>query len=142
MKLDLNQAELRIIADEEGPPMLDVYGKDADIHSYIASQLKNMTYDEFIQIKEKDPNLFIEYRQIGKTLNFGLLYGLTQKGVIKLLENNKLFYSYKDSCSIGLGIKLIDISIYIKKNILIFMNTKKKEIFMKPLKKSTKSKNI
>ena len=38
--------------------MLNIYSKNADIHGYTPSQLKNMIYEEFLLIKEKDPNLF------------------------------------------------------------------------------------
>lgn len=111
--------------------MLDIYDKNGAIHPYTASQLKGLTYDEFIQIKEKDLNQFRVYRQIGKTLNFGLLYGLTQKGVIKLLENNNLFYSYKDSCNFHRNWHQTykQIQIYQKKYINLYEQESKGNIF-------------
>lgn len=69
--------------------MLDIYSKNGDIHGYTPSQLKNMTYEEFLLIKEKDPSLFKANRQdveLWFVLWFCFTKAVTKKGVIKLIE--------------------------------------------------------
>lgn len=76
---DYSNIELRVMAvlslDEE---MLKAYWKNRDLHRLTASKIFNITYEEV------DDKL---QRPIGKTINFGLIYGMTEVGLSKKLAN-------------------------------------------------------
>lgn len=90
---DFSQGEARITASvAEEPNLIDTFQQGKDIHCVTGAQLAGYEYDEFMLLKAlKDKEglsskekelleLFIKYRQIAKSANFGLLYGMQSEG--------------------------------------------------------------
>jgi len=81
---DMSQAELRILAAySQDPVFLEAFEKGMDLHTRTAADLFGLTYDEVIsdkKLKDDDPNKR-NYRGRVKSLNFGLIYGLTKVGL-------------------------------------------------------------
>lgn len=110
--MDLNQAELRIeTAISKDPEMSKVYKQDLDIHAYTGAQLYNKSYESFLELKKSNLETYKHYREIGKTLNFGLLYGLGMNDqIIRRKRYFLQFYRLKRS----LQMPRSDIKIYQK----------------------------
>jgi DNA polymerase I-like protein with 3'-5' exonuclease and polymerase domains len=76
---DYSMMELRVAAhyanDQE---MMRAFREGLDLHSLTAANQIGMAYEEFAANYETDPALK-QARQIGKTSNFGLLYGMGPK---------------------------------------------------------------
>jgi DNA polymerase-1 len=69
---DLSQAELRAIAGEaQEIALLEAFANGEDVHRVTASLMLGIPIDEITD----------EQRQIGKMLNFALLYGMSAKGL-------------------------------------------------------------
>jgi len=69
---DYSQIELRILAEfSQDPAFLDAYRNGQDLHSRTASEMFNVPIDQV----NKDQ------RGIAKTINFGLCYGMSAKGL-------------------------------------------------------------
>jgi DNA polymerase-1 len=69
---DYSQIELRILAEfSQDPAFLDAYRNGQDLHSRTASEMFNVPIDQI----NKDQ------RGIAKTINFGLCYGMSAKGL-------------------------------------------------------------
>jgi DNA polymerase-1 len=93
IKADYSQIELRIVAEylnEE--KMINAFKNNLDLHKYTASQIFKKDYED---INDKE-------RKIAKSINFGLIYGMTPKtlkeyiegfGVKITLEEAKNFYN-------------------------------------------------
>ena len=81
---DMSQAELRILGDFSGDPVfLEAFAKGLDLHTRTAADLFGLTYDEVIadkKLADGDANKK-NYRSNVKSLNFGLVYGLTKVGL-------------------------------------------------------------
>jgi len=80
--IDYSQQELRIAASTCNDRfMIQAYEEGKDLHSAMASSLMGVTYDEFMSIykDEKNPRYkeTKKIRDIAKTVNFGLIYGLS-----------------------------------------------------------------
>ena len=74
---DYNQIEMRILADlADVKELKKAFKNREDIHSLTASQVFN------VPIKEVDENL----RRKAKTINFGIIYGITQYGLAKQIS--------------------------------------------------------
>jgi len=74
---DYNQIEMRILADlADVKELKKAFINKDDIHSLTASQVFN------VSLKEVDENL----RRKAKTINFGIIYGLTQYGLAKQIS--------------------------------------------------------
>jgi DNA polymerase-1 len=74
---DYNQIEMRILADlADVKELKKAFINKGDIHSLTASQVFN------VSLKEVDENL----RRKAKTINFGIIYGLTQYGLAKQIS--------------------------------------------------------
>ncbi len=74
---DYNQIEMRILADMAGVKALKkAFTNKEDIHSLTASQVFN------VPINKVDKNL----RRKAKTINFGIIYGITQYGLAKQIS--------------------------------------------------------
>lgn len=74
ISLDYSQVELRILAMvSQDPVLLDSFAKDQDVHRRTASEIFEIDSDQVTK----------EQRNVAKTINFGLLYGM---GVQKLSE--------------------------------------------------------
>jgi DNA polymerase-1 len=69
---DYSQIELRILAHiTQEPFLLDAFGRDEDIHRATATVLFNVPSSE----------VTYEQRQLAKTINFAVLYGLSAQGL-------------------------------------------------------------
>ena len=75
VKADYSQFELRILAHfSQDPYLLNAYREGLDVHSVVACLLFDIPYDQF------DPSnnpVHALYRRLTKTINFGLIYGMT-----------------------------------------------------------------
>ena len=77
---DYSQIELRIAADiSKQRNMIDAFKNDMDMHSFVSSLAFNKDINDVSK----------EERQIGKHLNFSVLYGSGSKGIQKKLGMNK-----------------------------------------------------
>ncbi len=77
---DFSQIELRVLAYySRDPVLLDAYRTGKDIHAKTSAAVFQIPYE-----KVDDPK-----RQAGKTINFGIIYGMTEHG---LVENLKGFW--------------------------------------------------
>ncbi len=69
---DYSQVELRILAHvAHDPAMLEAFARGQDIHAATAARLFNVPLDQVTS----------EMRRRGKTLNFGIVYGITDYGI-------------------------------------------------------------
>lgn len=99
---DMSQAELRILGDYSGDPVfLDAFANDLDLHTRTAADLFGLTYEEVVADKKLDADDVNKknYRANVKSLNFGLVYGLTKVGLALRMgtsenEAQKLITSY------------------------------------------------
>ena len=72
LSLDYSQIELRIVAHlAKDKTMLEVFKKDEDIHSQTAMSIFGVTADKITKDMRRD----------AKTINFGVLYGLSSFGL-------------------------------------------------------------
>ena len=89
LSADYSQIELRVLAHfSNDTALVDAFLQGSDIHAETASRLFDVNLDKVTQ----------EQRQIGKRINFSILYGLTPYGLSK-----------------DLGIPFKDAKIYIDK---------------------------
>lgn len=84
--LDFSSAEVKILgAISRDPALLKAIADGLDFHSFSASEMMGIPYDEFIGIlNDKTHPLAKQYkqhRQNSKALTFGILYGSTAGGV-------------------------------------------------------------
>lgn len=90
VSIDYSQCELRILASLSGEPtLLDAFNNSSDPHAEVTAKLLG------IPVESVNP----ENRKIGKTLNFGIIYGmekylLARKLQIELTEAEKLLDNY------------------------------------------------
>jgi DNA polymerase-1 len=69
---DYSQVELRILAHiTRDAGLLDAFARDQDIHAATAAKLYNVPLDQVTP----------EQRRMGKTINFGIAYGISDYGV-------------------------------------------------------------
>lgn len=74
---DYSQVELRILANISGDEGLtDAFNKDIDIHTRTASELFNIPKESVTE----------EIRRIAKTVNFGVVYGISPFGLSEALN--------------------------------------------------------
>ena len=74
---DYSQIELRIMAEfSQDKAFLDAYRKGIDLHTKTASDVFQVPLDKVTK----------EQRTVAKTINFGLCYGMTQKGLSSRLN--------------------------------------------------------
>jgi len=74
---DYSQIELRILAEfSQDPAFVEAYHNNQDLHSRTASEMFNVPIDQV----NKDQ------RGIAKTINFGLCYGMSSKGLSERLN--------------------------------------------------------
>jgi DNA polymerase-1 len=77
MSADYSQIELRILAHlSEDEILIDSFKKDEDIHARTASELFDVGYNEVTE----------ELRRKAKTINFGIIYGMTEYGLMNRLS--------------------------------------------------------
>ena len=74
---DYSQIELRIMAEfSQDKAFLDAYRKGIDLHTRTASDVFQVPIDKVTK----------DQRNVAKTINFGLCYGMTQKGLSSRLN--------------------------------------------------------
>ena len=74
---DYSQVELRILAHiARDPGLLDAFARGEDIHAATAARLFKVPLDQVTS----------QMRQLGKTINFGIAYGITDYGVAARTE--------------------------------------------------------
>lgn len=77
---DYSQIDLRVLAHlSQDPILISSFLKDEDIHSSTASQIFG------VKIEEITP----EMRRIAKTVNFGVIYGMSEYGLEEATELNR-----------------------------------------------------
>lgn len=77
ISFDYSQQELRILAHmSQEEKLIESFQKGLDIHKVTASQLFNTNYDEVTK----------KQRQIAKTINFGIIYGMSSYGMSTSLQ--------------------------------------------------------
>ena len=80
MCADYSQIELRIIASLSGDVnMIDAFNKDEDIHTSTASRIFNVSHNEVTR----------EQRSNAKTVNFGIIYGVSAFGLSQQTNLNR-----------------------------------------------------
>ena len=90
---DYSQIELRLIADMSGDEnMIEAFGAGADIHSATAAKVYGVSIDEVTD----------EQRRCAKTVNFGIVYGISAFGLSERLgiarsDAKKLIDGYYES---------------------------------------------
>ena len=76
LSADYSQIELRLLAHlGQVPRLLDAFARDQDIHTATAMELFGLNEDEMTS----------ESRRMAKTINFGLVYGMSPYGLAKQL---------------------------------------------------------
>ena len=74
---DYSQIELRILAHFTGEPALvRAFEADEDIHRAVAAEVFNVPLDQVTR----------EQRASAKTINFGIIYGVTAHGLARRIE--------------------------------------------------------
>jgi DNA polymerase-1 len=74
---DYSQVELRILAHISGDEgLIDAFSKNIDIHTRTASELFNITKESVTE----------DMRRIAKTVNFGVVYGISSFGLSEALN--------------------------------------------------------
>lgn len=80
VEMDYNQLEPRILATLSRDKELNkIFANNFDLHSYVASLIFHIPYEEFIENLEQ----YKQKRHIGKQMNLGIMYGLTPIGLAK-----------------------------------------------------------
>lgn len=88
-QVDFEQGELRIAAClAHEPTMLQAYKDNKDLHAITAAYIVKTPLDKFLELKKADPKKFSALRQIGKSANFGLLYGMGAAGFVAYCWNS------------------------------------------------------
>jgi DNA polymerase I-like protein with 3'-5' exonuclease and polymerase domains len=83
---DYSMMELRMAANFSGEPkMINAFREGLDLHSLTAAGQMGMSYAEFVDALEAGDAQAKKARFIGKTSNFGLLYGMGPRKFQKLL---------------------------------------------------------
>jgi DNA polymerase-1 len=74
---DYSQQELRLLAHLSGEPkLIDAFTNNVDIHALTASQVLNKPIEDITK----------EERRAGKTINFGIVYGISSYGLSERLD--------------------------------------------------------
>lgn len=74
MSADYSQIELRVLAHiAQDPTLIDIFAHDQDIHTQTASQLFDVPLDQVTS----------EQRQLGKRINFSIIYGMSPFGLAR-----------------------------------------------------------
>jgi len=90
VSFDYSQVELRVLASLSGDPkMIDAFKKGVDIHKLTASQVNN------VPLEKVTP----EMRNLAKTLNFGVVYGMgfiafAKSSGLSVAESKKFIAEY------------------------------------------------
>lgn len=88
LAFDFSSCEVKILAALSGDEtMIEACVSGKDFHSYTASMIYHLDYDEFVAIVKDhthpDHKLYKNYRQGAKSVTFGLLYGATVNSIAR-----------------------------------------------------------
>jgi len=86
---DYSQGELKVvacIANERN--MIKAYLEGKDLHALTGGGVAGYTYEQMMELKISNPDLYDLVRQSGKPANFGLLYGMGAEGFMIYAYNN------------------------------------------------------
>lgn len=94
VKADYSQFELRILAHFSNDPyLIDCYLKGLDVHSIVTCLLFDINYEDFKPETNKEHKLL---RTLVKTINFGLIYGMTALKLFLMAKAAGLEYTLRD----------------------------------------------
>lgn len=91
MSFDFSSAEVKILANmAKEPAMLKAIADGLDFHTFSASAMKGIPYDEVVAVLADKKNalykVYKELRQLSKILTFSILYGASTAGIAKQLN--------------------------------------------------------
>lgn len=90
VSMDYSQIELRVLAHYANDPvLLDAFATGKDIHSTTAAQIIGVPYEQIEKFKDVDGSKEKLARGRAKTVNFGIVYGMTDAGLSQELEITK-----------------------------------------------------
>lgn len=76
---DYSQVELRILAEvSRDSTLINAYKNGLDLHTITASKVLNKSIESITELE----------RKIGKSLNFGIVYGITENGIQNQVNKN------------------------------------------------------
>ena len=80
---DYSQIEMAILAElSRDPDLVDAINKGLDMHSYNASNVYKIPYEEIVAKKDSDEYIK-SLRQNAKRVTFAVIYGATEEGIAK-----------------------------------------------------------
>ena len=99
---DYSQVEVRLTAHfSEDPIMLDAYEKNQDIHTRTACEMFDLDYDETIAVLKDEDHAYYKkfeaYRDVSKTINFGIIYGVGAPGLAGQIKRPDRYLSVPES---------------------------------------------
>jgi DNA polymerase I-like protein with 3'-5' exonuclease and polymerase domains len=78
---DYIQGELKITAClAHETTMIQAYRSGLDLHALSSSRVAGLEWKQMVALKNEDPEAYSSLRQLGKALNFGLIYGMFAPG--------------------------------------------------------------
>lgn len=81
VQLDYSQAELRLVANFSGDPIMQqAYLDKQDLHSVLGASILEMSLEEFKKLADTDPVAYKQGRTWGKMGNFSGVYGISVHG--------------------------------------------------------------
>ena len=87
--IDYAQVELRILAHwADDDKMISLIKEGIDLHSYLASKLLGIPYEDFVEAKKAenpsyDQIKLLDLRRAFKSINFGVVYGMGPQALAK-----------------------------------------------------------
>ena len=86
---DYGQLEMRVMAEFSGDEaMIQGICAGLDMHSYTASLMMKIPYEEFIELKKAGDPQALATRQAAKAVGFGILYGQSARGLADSLSDS------------------------------------------------------
>ena len=93
--LDYSQIELRVLAALSGDErMLDIYREGKDLHQQTMFAIYDTDEDESSQWDDSTRKL---RRTVAKRINFGIAYGITAEGIVRILENEGILVNNEEA---------------------------------------------
>jgi DNA polymerase-1 len=89
VSIDYSQIELRVLAHlAQEKVLIDAFNHGKDIHSTTAAMISNgrFSYEDIERNKDVEGSQEKKYRGQAKVVNFGLIYGMSDKGLAATLE--------------------------------------------------------
>jgi DNA polymerase I-like protein with 3'-5' exonuclease and polymerase domains len=93
---DFSNAEMRVAVMVSGDQnMKDLINNGWDMHCMTASKVMGVSYEEFMKEFKAGNKEYKEARQKAKSVNFGVIYGITRFGLARQLNNNIMEFNVK-----------------------------------------------